>query len=604
MTNSNTRILLIDDEIDCLQQQRSSLESDSSNWTIEISNNPLEALESIKENPPTVVISDYHMPQINGAELLRQAESHHPFIHRFITAKRDELEILEDGIGSAFHFIPKPCPSERLKTEVQRCLAIENWLGKAQIKQIARSLGELPSLPSLYLKIVDALNDPDVSIDLVGKAIATDITISAKILQIVNSSYFGFDETISDITQAVSVLGIDTVKNLVLAIQVFSEQGADGQKALTDTLWRHSMNVAVGAKRLTQYENSTNALAERAYTAGLFHDIGKLIMMRAAPDAYREALELAEKKNVPSWVAESEILGCHHAEAGAYLLARWGLPIEVVESAALHHDPVNASGDSFSALAAVFATNTLLGDSDTKDFSDPESPYNHTFIQEIGKSDQWDIWEKILSDSDDPTLANNEPSTTRSTPQGSKFDQEVDHSSLTVGERPETPPTTQMSVKNRIISVTCAAACVAFAGYLAIGKFSISPSASISDWEDGSFETAQSSANASDFDYDREKSEFEPIAAEALIAESNLTEFQTISAEELIAESHVESRDAVLFPKLRLTRIYHDLPIPVANVNSALVRIGDRVSGAQVIDINQKNIVVQVEGERKIYSLK
>ena len=146
--------------------------------------------------------------------------------------------------------------------EIQRCLSIEAWLGKSQIKNIVVTLGELPSFPSLYIKIVDTLKDDDVSIEKVGKAISNDITISVKILKIVHSSFFGSDETISDITQAVSVLGIETVKNLVLAIKVFSGTQEGEQKIQTDQLWHHSMSVAVGAKNLMMYETGTSKLAE------------------------------------------------------------------------------------------------------------------------------------------------------------------------------------------------------------------------------------------------------------------------------------------------------------------------------------------------------
>lgn len=125
MTTSKTRILLIDDEISGLDQLKNALASKENEWIIERSNNPQQALQPILETPPSVVICDYDMPQINGADLLRDVEAKHPFIHRFILADRSEMEVLEDGIGSAFHFLPKPCPSDRLIQEIQRCLAIE-----------------------------------------------------------------------------------------------------------------------------------------------------------------------------------------------------------------------------------------------------------------------------------------------------------------------------------------------------------------------------------------------------------------------------------------------------------------------------------------------
>ncbi len=598
MTHNDTRILLIDDEINALDHLRTALSSHSSNWTIEVSNNPQQALASIQSNPPSIVICDYRMPQMNGAELLREAERHHPFIHRFITADREELEILEDGIGSAFHYLPKPCPSERLVTEIQRCLAIEKWLGKDQIKQIVGSLGELPSLPSLYQKISAALDDPNSSIDDVGEVIATDITISAKILQIVNSSYFGFDETVSNITEAVGILGIGTVKNLVLAIQIFDGDSDKQQKAKTDKLWRHSMNVATSSKKIMLYETSAPGIAEGAYTAGLFHDIGKLIIQRAAPEAYTDALVAAQNKGIHPWQAESEILGCNHAEAGAYLLARWGLPVGVVESAALHHDPVNSSGSSFSALAAVFAANALCGDKDSpKDFENSDSPYNHPFIASIGKRQQWNAWDNIISGDEEVALA-----AEIAAPHPTRFDSPTDHSQLQIGNRPAKPEDPPKSNRKWIATGIGAAASIAFAAFLALNSSSDYSDKVYADWESGSFESNPNVAQ--DFEYDREKSSFEPISAEALIAESVLTEFEPITADELVAEAKIEPVAEVKFPKLNVTRIYHDLPIPTADVNSRLVRIGDRVSGADVIEINPENVVVQFEGEIKSYSLK
>jgi len=570
MAQTKTRILLIDDQIDCLDQLKASLSSKQDDWTLEFSNNPQQALESIFSDPPTIVICDYSMPQINGAQLLREAESAHPFLHRFIIAEREDMGILEDGIGSAFHFLPKPCPADRLISEIQRCLSVEKWLGKTQIKNIVGTLGELPSLPSIYLKIVEALNDSNVSIESVGKAISTDITISARILKIVNSSYFGFEETISDISQAVSVLGIETVKNLVLAIQVFSESQHGKPDSQTDQLWQHSMNVATAAKNLMMYETGSSKLAEGAYTSGLFHDIGKLIMQRAAPSAYESAQEFAQKKEIPSWEAEDEVLGCNHAEAGAYLLARWGLPIEVIESAALHHEPVNSSGSSFSSLAAVYVGNRLLKEKQTN----PNTEYECKFISGLGKSTEWPAWRKIVAGNDIEDSSNR----TRESSNAVVDSEPVTKwNSENSDQTPATEPIEQAgkrnpkSLRNGIVTGVCIAACAAFAFVLIVKNTGTD---SVGDWEQGSF-----------------------------VSESDIQSFDTITAEELVVESFGPSADAVKFPKIHLTKIYYDLPIPAANVNSKLVRIGDKVSGASIVGIEQKNVIVQYEGIRKSYSL-
>ncbi len=598
MATTKTRILLIDDEIDCLNELKASLASKQDQWILEFSNNPQQALESILQDPPTVVICDYHMPQINGAELLREAEKAHPFLHRFIVAEREDLQILEDGIGSAFHYLPKPCQANRLESEIQRCLSIEKWLGKTQIKNIVGTLGELPSLPSLYLKIVEVLNDSDVSIEKVGKAISTDITISARILKIVNSSYFGFDETISDITQAFSVLGIETVKNLVLAIQVFNESEGGGQNPQSNRLWQHSMDVAIGARNVMMYETGSSRLAEGAYTSGLFHDIGKLIMQRAAPDAYQSAKEFAMRMQIPAWKAEDEVLGCNHAETGGYLLARWGLPIEVIESAVLHHEPVNSSGSSFSSLAAVYVANTILNN----ESANPESEYESSFISGLGRSDQWPSWKEVVTGEewDESSSRRGSEKTEPESPPKTKWETQSTPANQASSPSSESGKPSRGSRKKLIVSGVCAAACVAFAYVLVTNN---SDSDSFADWEQESFTTELSHLD-SDFDSQRQGAT-EPISDEVLANdETGERTFDTVTAEGLVAESFGQPVDAIKFPKINLTKIYHDLPIPVANVNSRLVRIGDRVSGASIVDIDQRNVIVQYEGIRKSYSVR
>ena len=598
MTGSKKRILLIDDEISGLDQLKSSLATEENEWIIERSNNPQQALQSILKTPPTVVICDYDMPQINGADLLRQVEAKHPFIHRFIIANRAEMEVLEDGIGSVFHFLPKPCPGNRLIQEIQRCLAIEEWLGKEQIKSVVGTLGELPSLPNLYLKIVDALDSDDISVELIGKQIAKDLTISAKILKIVNSSYFGFDETISDINQAVSVLGIDTVKNLVLAIQVFGENREGEIGKATDRLWGHSMAVAQGM----QFETGSAKLAEGAYTAGLFHDIGKLIMLRAAPEDFKVAQEKAQGDSVNAWETETEHMGCNHAEAGAYLLARWGLPIEVVETAALHHQPANSSGASFSALASVVASNSIAEDK----VSDllPRGGNEIAFIESLGKAERWPKWNQFLngdldvseSDGQDPsTIADSDDSAA-----SSKFDNPsiaIESAKLVSDPKIEAPEPKSFKKKAALIAL-CAPACAIFAIILFKGNNDQEAIAYTDDWESGSLATKrvanrESATSATE-------SRFPTITVKELVDEITLEDFETVTTKELVKESYGPIR----FPKIRVTQIYHDLPIPVAQIDSKLVRIGDKVSGAELVDIHRKNVVLQIEGKQKSYSVK
>lgn len=463
------------------------------------------------------------------------------------------------------------------------------------------TLGELPSLPTLYLKIVDALNSDDISVELIGKEIAKDLTISAKILKIVNSSYFGFDETISDINQAVSVLGIETVKNLVLAIQVFGDDREGAVGKATDRLWRHSMTVAQGSKTIMQFETGSSKLAEGAYTAGLFHDIGKLIMLRAAPEAYSAAQTISQEKELDAWRAEAEHMGCNHAEAGAYLLARWGLPMEVVETAALHHEPVNSSGASFSALASVIASNSIAEERTETEEPTPGSEF--AFIKSLGKAERWPKWRQLINGQLDASESsgtdNSADADCESASESSKFDTpSIASESAKLSSEPKIEaPKPKPFKRNVSIIALCAAACAAFAIILFKDNNDRDSDAYADDWESGSLraKSAEPTPGAG-----ASESRYSTISAQDLVDEVTLEQFETVTTKDLVEESYGPIR----FPKIRVTKIYHDLPIPVAQIDSKLVRIGDTVSGAELVDINQKNVVLQIEGKQKSYSVK
>ena len=607
MNNSATSILIIDDELACLDQLKSSLASKEDEWILERSNNPQQALESIEQSPPSIVICDYRMPQMDGIELLRQVEASQPSVQRFIIADHDERGLLEAGIGSVFHYLPKPCPPKLLISEIQRALAVESWLGEERIRRIVKNVGTLPCLPPMYRKIVNALNNQSGSLDQVGKAISGDLAISVKILQIVNSSYFGFENTISDIAQAVTLLGIDTVKNLVLAIQVYGQDEPRELKSFTDQLWRHSLNVATAAKRIARYETNRRQAAEEAYTSGLFHDIGKLIIQRAAPTERRKALELAQSEGIPLWQAETEIVGCNHAETGAYLLARWGLPVTVVECAALHHDPMKPADSLFSPLVAVQAANTLVSKDGSESSLRSVSTSDESFLSEIGKSDSWSIWKEIVAGNDplEPKPKSNE-NRNRDTPKDEpSFAPPPNESPPSITPPipgrapfvPRAPKRAEWNI-NALFTGFCVTICIAFASFL------YTQSDSFQSSQNAEFESSQApkgfdEALGSDSAFDSERSPSEPRP----IAETETPDDEPeIAMREPVATEAEPPTD--LFPKIRVSGIFYDLPRPAASINGKILRVGDAVSGAEIIAIYKGKIVIQHEAERRSFSLK
>lgn len=401
-----TQILLVDHSQQTLDAFQAALAEHAHSWQIDTLTDPQAALVYIAAQAPTVVVANFQLPGTTGLEFLREVESIQPQTQRFILASDEQRSSIVPWLGSACLYLPNPCPTPQLVAEIQRCVSIERWLGNPRIRQLVAKVDTFPTLPTIYLQIVDALNAPEPSPADVAQAIAGDVAIAAKILQLANSAYYGFDEKVTDIKQAVAFIGLQSVKNLVLALKVFGDIGkSDEQREQIAQVLGHSIGVAVAAQRIALLETADERLANEAYTAGLLHDIGKLLLITATPRLYKETRALARERNRPEWEAESDLVGCHHAELGAYILGRWGMPATIVESTARHHEPVDNAAGAFTPLAAVHCANALEWERIPARSSRPEARCSEPFLADIGRADRLDEWRQIIRCTDSELAA-------------------------------------------------------------------------------------------------------------------------------------------------------------------------------------------------------
>jgi putative nucleotidyltransferase with HDIG domain len=212
----------------------------------------------------------------------------------------------------------------------------------------------------MYFEVVRQLESPTTSLEDVGQNIARDPAMTAKLLQLVNSAVFGLQLTISQPNEAVAYLGIETTKSLILLAHTFSYFDHLATSGFSiDSLWTHSYSTARCAQRIAEHEWTSQELIAQAFAAGLLHDIGKLMLAANLPAEFQEALWRASHEGMELWQAELQILGAHHAEVGACMLATWGLPTAIVEAVALHHHPARVSAGGFTPLVAVHVANVL-----------------------------------------------------------------------------------------------------------------------------------------------------------------------------------------------------------------------------------------------------
>jgi len=230
-------------------------------------------------------------------------------------------------------------------------------------------------MPALYTEMVEELRSPDSSLDSVASVVEKDPGLTAKLLQLVNSAFFGLSRPITSPIEAVTYLGMETIKALVLSLSAFSqyETMAPAGVSLTE-LWEHSLRTAELARRIVQSQDLPALVADGAFVGGLLHDVGRLVLASNCSAEYAEARRLALLRGTTLDAAEQEVFDCTHADVGGYLLGLWGLPPSVVDAIACHHHPATASDDAFTPLTAVHVANAL----------DWEGPRSHGAVRPPG----------------------------------------------------------------------------------------------------------------------------------------------------------------------------------------------------------------------------
>ena len=396
MEESKKRILFVDDEPRILEGLQRTLRSMRQEWEMHFAGSGQEALEYLSKEPADVIVSDMRMPGMDGAQLLIEVKKRHPQIARIVLSGHSEEEAILKSVRPAHQYLAKPCDAETLKSVVMSACALRGLLAEESIKRIVSSMDSIPSLPSLYAEIIEELHSPNASIQKVGTIVSKDMGMTAKILQLVNSAFFGLRRHVSSPAQAVSLLGLDTIKALVLSVHIFTQ--LDSQKATglsLDKLWRHSFLTGILAKAIAREEKLKQVLIDDSFMAGLLHDLGKPILSINFPERYGKIQKVAKEKNLSLSEAESELIGAAHSEVGAYLAGLWGLPDPIVEGLAFHHYPTKCQGQGFSPLLAVHVADVLEHQEDSSDGEQTKPQINSDYLSKLGMLDRLAVWQEI-----------------------------------------------------------------------------------------------------------------------------------------------------------------------------------------------------------------
>lgn len=390
------RILFVDDETSILDGLRRLLRPLRDEWEVFTANGGQEALALLEREPLDVIVTDMRMPEIDGVQLLEAVRKQHPHMVRIVLSGQSDQEMVLRSIGPVHQYLSKPCDLGLLKAAVSRSRALRLAIHDPAVANLAAGITSLPSLPELYVKSLTCLRSPDPSISRLGEIVAQDLGMSARVLQLVNSPLFGFPRTITSPLEAVSLLGIDAVRMMTLAVEIFTHtSNAPAGDVKTEGLWQHSLMVAHLAKAIAQAERQSPDLCNAAFSAGLMHDCGKLVLAQHLPERYRLVMANGAEAYRNAEIAEQKTLGVSHANVGAYLLSLWGLPDALIEAVVFHHHPNECPATDFTPLTAVHIAEGFERCDAWPATHGADPQFDHDYLARLGLAHRIPAWTTI-----------------------------------------------------------------------------------------------------------------------------------------------------------------------------------------------------------------
>ena len=369
-------------------------------WETTVASSGAQALDLMAANPHDILVSDMRMPGMTGMQLLQEVLRRHPRTVRIILSGYADEEAVMQCAGATHQWLAKPFSPLHLQLLLKRIRALQLRMNNKELQSTVARMSHLPSLPAIYFRISEALQSPRASTHTIGELLTEDPALTIKVLQMANSAAFGFQRSVASAEEAVQLLGVNCVRSLALAHHLFSafQNGVRGHLPLQQ-IWDHSLRTAALARRIVALEHGEQQVLDQAFTGGLLHDVGKLIMAANMPAPYAEVWARAQSPNVTLVQAEREAFQATHADIGAYLLGIWGLPVPLVESVAWHHEPGLHLERGFCPLTAVHVANVLARGGEASARESNCSQIDMEYLAQAGLTGRLPVWSSLFTPS-------------------------------------------------------------------------------------------------------------------------------------------------------------------------------------------------------------
>lgn len=349
-------VVFVDDEPMLLAGLRRGLRSMARQWTMRFADSGTSALEQLGQRPADVVVSDVRMPGMDGVELLSRVRDLYPGTLRVALSGQTELEQALAAVSVTHRFLHKPCRADMLQTTVSELIEIRKRITSPEMQTFVTHTGALPASPMVVDQLNTVLLDSTATSTAIAEAVSADPAITARVLELANSVLLDAGKPAYDLPAAVTVLGAPLIRNLATATaarEAFTS-ASTALSTMAAELEHHSLAVARLAARISGEQHNGPA-----YSAGILHDIGLLVLASQAPDHWADISDRIAA-GASRLDAEKAVLGITHAQIGSHLLAFWGLPTRLYEAVAWHHDAPTHSSWTMGAVHAVFLAEALL----------------------------------------------------------------------------------------------------------------------------------------------------------------------------------------------------------------------------------------------------
>lgn len=357
------RLLFVDPDTNALDAYKRLIKALRPTWSASYAANGREAIQIMRKLKPDAMITELNMTIENDADLLKAVQKFYPDVIRIVLSSESDAqaETILRATQSAHRFLAKPCKGEVLLANIEQAAELRKILNSRELRELISGMPYLPSLPQLYNELISAMESPMVSVADLGEIIARDVSMTTRILHLVNSAFFGLPRQVSNPREAAVMLGMNVLKSLILYVKLFFAAPDSKFPGFSlDDMWAHSSITARLSREIARDFDGNSRVQEDAFLAGMLHDVGKLLLLEQPQ--YISNIKWQQSQNADLSFAEAEYLeySTSHAEVGGYLLGLWGLPDPVVEAVACHHRPMQISGGTSPVLAATYLANALI----------------------------------------------------------------------------------------------------------------------------------------------------------------------------------------------------------------------------------------------------